>query len=139
MKGYWNRPDETANVLDADGWLRTGDVAVINDAGYVKIVDRLKDMIIVSGFNVFANEIEEVIAAHPKVREVGVVGVPDERSGEAVRAFVVKKDASLMEQELKDYCHEQLTAYKCPSQVTFLDELPKTNVGKVLRRALREM
>ncbi len=139
MKGYWNRPEETANVLDADGWLRTGDVAVINDEGYVKIVDRLKDMINVSGFNVFANEIEEVIAAHPKVREVGVVGVPDEHSGEAVKAFVVKKDASLTEQELKDYCHQQLTAYKCPKFITFLEELPKTNVGKVLRRALREM
>ncbi len=139
MKGYWNRPDETAEVMDAEGWLRTGDVAVINDDGYVKIVDRLKDMIIVSGFNVFANEIEEVIAAHPKVKEVGVVGVPDERAGEAVKAFVVPRDASLTEQELKDYCHEQLTAYKCPRQVTFLEELPKTNVGKVLRRALREM
>lgn len=139
MKGYWKRPDETAKVMDAEGWLRTGDVAVINDEGYVKIVDRLKDMIIVSGFNVFANEIEEVIAAHPKVKEVGVVGVPDERTGEAVKAFVVAKDASLTEQELKDYCHEQLTGYKCPKLITFLDELPKTNVGKVLRRALREM
>jgi len=139
MKGYWNRPDETAEVMDAEGWLRTGDVALINDDGYVKIVDRLKDMIIVSGFNVFANEIEEVIAAHPKVKEVGVVGVPDERAGEAVKAFVVARDASLTEQELKDYCHEQLTAYKCPRLITFLDELPKTNVGKVLRRALRDM
>jgi len=139
MKGYWNRPEETANVFDADGWLRTGDVAIIDDEGYVKIVDRLKDMINVSGFNVFANEIEEVIAAHPKVLEVGVVGVPDEHSGEAVKAFVVKKDASLTEQELKDYCHERLTAYKCPKAVAFLEELPKTNVGKVLRRALRAL
>ena len=139
MRGYWNRPEETAKVLDPDGWLHTGDVALINEEGFVKIVDRLKDMINVSGFNVFANEVEEVIAAHEKVLEVGVVGVPDEHSGEAVKAYVVRKDVSLTEDELKAYCHEQLTAYKCPKFVSFIDELPKTNVGKVLRRALREM
>lgn len=138
MKGYWNRPEETRAVLDDEGWLRTGDVAVINEEGFVKIVDRLKDMINVSGFNVFSNEIEEVIAAHECVLEVGVVGVPDARSGEAVKAFVVKKEASLTEQDIIDYCHEQLTAYKCPKSVEFIEELPKTNVGKVLRRALRE-
>jgi long-chain acyl-CoA synthetase len=139
MKGYWQRPEETAEVMDANGWLRTGDVAILNEEGYVKIVDRLKDMINVSGFNVFSNEIEGVIAAHEKVLEVGVVGVPDEHSGEAVKAFVVKKDDSLTEEELKRYCHEQLTGYKCPRVVVFLRELPKTNIGKVLRRALREM
>ena len=139
MKGYWQRPKETAEVLEGDGWLRTGDVAVLHPDGFVQIVDRLKDMINVSGFNVYCNEIEAVISAHEKVLEVGVIGVPDEHSGEVVKAFVVKKDDSLTEKELGEYCHEQLTGYKCPRSVVFLKELPKSNVGKVLRRVLRDM
>lgn len=137
MQGYYNRPDETDNVLK-DGWLRTGDVAVMSEDGYFKIVDRIKDMILVSGFNVYPNEVEDVIAAHPKVLEVAAIGVPDEKSNEAVKVFVVKKDPSLTEQEIKDFCKEELTGYKKPKHVAFRDELPKTNVGKILRRALRE-
>ena len=138
MKGYWNRPEETSNVLDAEGWLRTGDVAEIDEQGFVKIVDRLKDLIIVSGFNVYPNEIEDVAAGHPKVLEAGAIGVVDDKSGEAVRLFVVPSDDSLTEQELKDYCHERLTGYKRPKQIVFTDELPKSNVGKILRRELRD-
>ncbi len=137
MKGYWQRPEETAKVLTADGWLHTGDIAVMDDAGYFKIVDRKKDMILVSGFNVFPNEIEDVIALHPKVREVAAVGIPDEKSGEVVKIFVVANDPSLTEAELKAYAAEQLTGYKRPRYVEFRDELPKTNVGKTLRRELR--
>jgi long-chain acyl-CoA synthetase len=139
MQGYWQREEETSEVLTSDGWLRTGDAAVMYPDGFVKIVDRLKDMIIVSGFNVFSNEVEDVIARHEKVREVGVVGIADEHSGEAVRAFIVKEDSSLQADEVIDYCREHLTRYKCPRSVVFLDELPKTNVGKVLRRALRDL
>lgn len=138
MKGYWNRPEETANVLDADGWLKTGDVAEIDEQGFVKIVDRLKDLIIVSGFNVYPNEIEDVVASHPKVMEAGAIGVADDKSGEAVRLFVVANDDSLTEQEIKDYCHTELTGYKRPKQIVFTDELPKSNVGKILRRELRD-
>ncbi|PID46164.1 MAG: long-chain-fatty-acid--CoA ligase [Proteobacteria bacterium] len=138
MKGYWNRPDETANVLDADGWLRTGDVAEIDEQGFVRIVDRLKDMIIVSGFNVYPNEIEDVAASHAKVLEAGVVGVPDEKSGEAVKLFVVPSDEGLTKKELKDYLHHELTGYKRPKQIIITDELPKSNVGKILRRELRD-
>jgi len=137
MKGYWQRPEETNKVLTADGWLRTGDVAVMNDKGYFRIVDRKKDMILVSGFNVFPNEIEDVIALHPKVREVAAIGVPDEKSGEAVKIFVVASDPSLSEAELKDFAAEQLTGYKRPRYIEFRDELPKSNVGKILRRELR--
>ncbi len=137
MQGYWNRPDETAKVLDADGWLRTGDVAVIDEQGFVKLVDRLKDMVLVSGFNVYPNEVEDVLAANPKVLEAGVIGVPDANSGEAVKAFVVKKDDSLTEEELRAWCKHELTAYKCPRQYVFVKELPKSNVGKILRRELR--
>ena len=138
MKGYWNRPDETAKVLSADGWLRTGDIARIDENGYVYIVDRKKDMILVSGFNVYPNEIEDVVAQHPGVREVAAVGVPDEKSGEAVKIVVVKKDPALTAEVLKQHCRDNLTGYKVPKYIEFRDELPKTNVGKILRRELRE-
>jgi len=137
MKGYWNRPDETAKVLDEDGWLETGDIAVMDKWGWLKIVDRKKDMIVVSGFNVYPNEIEDVIAHHPKVLEVACVGVPSEKTGEAIKLFVVKKDASLTKDELITYCRTQLTGYKVPREIEFRDELPKSNVGKILRRELR--
>jgi len=138
MKGYWQRPEETAKVITPDGWLRTGDIAMMNEQGYFKIVDRKKDMILVSGFNVFPNEIEDVIAAHPKVLEVAAVGMPDEKSGEVVKIYVVRKDDSLTEKDLRDYAKEQLTGYKRPRYIEFRDELPKTNVGKILRRELRQ-
>lgn len=139
MQGYWNRPEETAKVMDSEGWLKTGDVAVVNTDGFVKLVDRLKDMIIVSGFNVYPNEIENIVALHPKVLEVGAIGVPHLKSGEAVKIFVVKSDDSLTEEELQAYCHEELTRYKCPKYIDFVDDLPKSNVGKVLRKDLREL
>src|SRR5690606_33962188 len=138
MKGYWNRPDETAKVLSDDGWLRTGDMARMDEQGYVYIVDRKKDMILVSGFNVYPNEIEEVVAMHPGVLEVAALGVPDESSGEVVKVVVVKKDPNLTERDVIEHCRKHLTCYKVPKQVEFRDELPKTNVGKILRRALRE-
>ncbi len=138
MRGYWNRPKETSNVLSNEGWLHTGDIGFMDEAGYVQIVDRKKDMILVSGFNVYPNEIEEVIASHPGVVEVGVIGKPDENSGEAVMAIVVKSDQSLTEEAIRDYCRKGLTSYKIPKSVVFTDELPKTNVGKILRRELRD-
>lgn len=138
MKGYWNRPQETAAVMTPDGFLRTGDIAVVDEGGFVHIVDRKKDMIIVSGFNVYPNEVEEVVASHPGVLEVGVVGVPDERSGEAVKVVVVRRDPELTAEALLDHCRRNLTGYKVPRQVEFRSELPKTNVGKVLRRALKD-
>ncbi len=138
MKGYWQRPEATDEVLDADGWLHTGDIAVMNEQGYFKIVDRKKDMILVSGFNVFPNEIEDVIALHPKVLEVAAIGVPDEKSGEVVSVYIVKKDPSLTKEEIKEFCKENLTGYKRPRLIQFMDELPKSNVGKILRRELRE-
>ncbi|MFC4929198.1 long-chain-fatty-acid--CoA ligase [Massilia sp. GCM10023247] len=138
MAGYWNRPDETAKVMTADGFFKSGDVGIMDERGYVKIVDRKKDMILVSGFNVYPNELEGVIAAHPGVLECAIVGVPDENSGEAVKAFVVRKDPNLTEAALMDYCKQQFTAYKKPKYIEFRDELPKTNVGKILRRALRD-
>lgn len=138
MQGYWQRPKETANVLSADGWLHTGDIGIMNEGGFVKIVDRKKDMILVSGFNVFPNEVEGFIAENPGVEEVGVVGRPDEKSGEVVIAIVVKKDPALTEEALKSFCHEGLTNYKVPREIIFTDELPKTNVGKILRRELRD-
>jgi long-chain acyl-CoA synthetase len=138
MKGYWNRPEETAKVLDDEGWLRTGDMAKMDEKGYFYIVDRKKDMILVSGFNVYPNEVEDVVAAHPKVLEVGAIGAPDEKSGEVVKVVVVRKDDSLTVKELRDYCREELTGYKVPKYVEFVDELPKTNVGKILRRELRD-
>ena len=138
MQGYWGRPDATAEVLSDDGWLRTGDMATIDEEGYLRIVDRKKDMIIVSGFNVYPNEIEDVVALHPGVLEVGAVGVPDERSGEVPKIVVVKKDPDLTSEAIIEHCREQLTGYKVPRHVEFRDELPKTNVGKVLRRELRD-
>ena len=138
MAGYWNRPDETAKVMTADGFFKSGDVGIMDERGYVKIVDRKKDMILVSGFNVYPNELEGVIASHPGVLECAIVGVPDEHSGEAVKAFVVRKDPNLTEAALMDYCKQQFTAYKKPKYIEFRDELPKTNVGKILRRALRD-
>ncbi len=138
MKGYWQRPEATAEVLDEDGWLRTGDVAEIDDAGFLRIVDRKKDMILVSGFNVYPNEIEDVVASHPGVLEVGAIGVPDERSGEAVKVVVVKKDPAVDSDAIIAFCREQLTGYKVPRTVEFRDELPKSNVGKILRRELRD-
>ena len=137
MKGYWQKPEETGRVLSADGWLKTGDVARIDEQGFVYIVDRLKDMILVSGFNVYPNEIETVIAGHPGVLEVGVIGEPDADSGEVVKAVVVKKDAALDEATIIRHCRDNLTGYKVPKIVEFRDELPKTNVGKILRRELR--
>jgi len=138
MKGYWQRPEATAEVITEDGWLRTGDIALMTEDGFFKIVDRKKDMILVSGFNVFPNEIEDVIAMNPKVLEVAVIGVPDDKSTEAVKVFVVKSDPSLTEEELRAYCKDQLTGYKRPRHVEFRDELPKSNVGKILRRELRD-
>jgi long-chain acyl-CoA synthetase len=137
MHGYWNRPDETAQVMIGD-WLRTGDIGRMDAAGFVFIEDRKKDMIIVSGFNVYPNEVESVVAAHPGVLEVAAVAQEDERSGEAVALFVVKKDPNLTEQQLVDYCRNELTGYKVPKHVYFRTELPKTNVGKILRRELRD-
>jgi long-chain acyl-CoA synthetase len=138
MKGYWNRPDETAKVIMADGFLRTGDVAIMDSNGYVKIVDRKKDMILVSGFNVYPNEIEDVLAMHPGVLESAAVGVPDEKTGEAIKIFVVKKDPNLTEASILEHCRANLTGYKIPRQIAFRTELPKTNVGKILRRELRD-
>ena len=138
MAGYYNRPDETAKALLPGGWLATGDMASMDERGFFKLVDRKKDMVLVSGFNVYPNEVEDVVASHPKVLEVAVVGVPDESSGEAVKAFVVRKDTSLTKDELIAYCRESLTGYKRPKHIEWRDELPKTNVGKILRRALRE-
>jgi long-chain acyl-CoA synthetase len=138
MKGYWKRPEETEKVMTEDGYLLTGDVALMTEDGFFKIVDRKKDMILVSGFNVYPNEIEDVVAAHPKVLEVAAIGMPHPKSGELVKICVVKKEADLDKQELIDYCKENLTAYKVPKVVEFYEELPKTNVGKILRRELRE-
>ena len=138
MAGYWNRPDETANVMTADGFFKSGDIGVMDERGYVTIVDRKKDMILVSGFNVYPNEVEEIISMHPGVLEVAAVGVPDEHSGEAVKIFVVRKDPALTEGDVLKYGHDNLTGYKRPRQVEFRDELPKTNVGKILRRELRD-
>ncbi|SMC19372.1 long-chain acyl-CoA synthetase [Andreprevotia lacus DSM 23236] len=137
MKGYWQRPEETAKVLGADGYLATGDVAVMSPAGFFRIADRKKDMVLVSGFNVYPNEVEDVIAEHPGVLEVACIGVPDEKSGEAVKVFVVRKDNKLTEQDIVAFARERLTNYKVPRQVEFRDQLPKSNVGKILRRELR--
>jgi long-chain acyl-CoA synthetase len=138
MAGYWNRPDETAKVMTADGYFRTGDIGVMGPDGFIKIVDRKKDMILVSGFNVYPNEVEEVIANHPGVLECAVIGVPDEKSGEAVKAFVVKRDPNVTAEDIIRFCHGQLTNYKVPRHIEFRTTLPKTNVGKILRRQLRD-
>jgi len=139
MKGYWQREDATKDTIDSEGWLHTGDVAVMNEDGFFKIVDRLKDMILVSGFNVYPNEIEAVIAMMPEVLEVGAIGVPDDHSGEVVKVVIAKKDPSLTKEAILAHCKENLTGYKRPQQIQFVDELPKTNVGKILRRELREL
>jgi long-chain acyl-CoA synthetase len=138
MRGYWNRPEETAAAMTADGYFRTGDIAVMQPDGSFRIVDRMKDMIIVSGFNVYPNEVEDVVASHPGVLEVAVVGAANERSGETVVAHVVKRDQALSEADLTAFCAERLTGYKVPRRYVFRTELPKTNVGKVLRRALKD-
>ena len=139
MKGYWNREDATAEVMTADGFFRTGDIGIMDDAGYVTIVDRKKDMILVSGFNVYPNEVEEVMAGHPKILECGVIGIEDEKSGEVPKIYVVRKDASLTADEVIAYGKEHLTGYKRPRHVAFIDELPKSNVGKILRKDLRKL
>ncbi len=138
MEGYWQKPEETARVMTADGFFRSGDIGVMDERGYVTIVDRKKDMVLVSGFNVYPNEVEGVVASHPGVLECAVVGVPDANTGEAVKLFVVRRDPSLTAEQLQDFCHEQLTGYKRPKHIEFRNELPKTNVGKILRRELRD-
>ncbi len=138
MRGYWKKPEETAFVLDDEGWLKTGDIAMMDEDGFVRIVDRKKDMILVSGFNVFPNEVESVVASCPGVHEVGVIGVEDGKSGEAVKAVIVRSDDTLTEQEVIDHCRKELTSYKVPRIIEFRKELPKTNVGKILRRELRD-
>ena len=138
MKGYWRRPEETAAVLDAEGWLRTGDIATVDAHGFVYIVDRIKDMIDVSGFNVYPNEIEEVVAQLDGVREVAAIGVPDAHSGESVKVFIVCGEPGVTVEAVLRHCRENLTRYKVPKHVEFREELPKTNVGKILRRALRD-
>jgi long-chain acyl-CoA synthetase len=138
MAGYWNRPDETAKSMTADGFFKTGDVGIMDERGYTRIVDRKKDMILVSGFNVYPNEVENVVASHPGVLEVACIGVPDKNSGEAVKLFVVRKDPNLTAETLQEFCKNELTAYKKPKYIEFRDELPKTNVGKILRRELRD-
>jgi long-chain acyl-CoA synthetase len=139
MKGYWQRPEATAEVLDADGWLKTGDVAIIDADGFVRIVDRKKDLIIVSGFNVYPNEIEDVLMTHPQVASCAVIGVPDERSGEAVKLFVVPRAGGVTVDELKAFCRENFTGYKVPRHIVLRDALPMSPVGKILRRELRDI
>jgi long-chain acyl-CoA synthetase len=138
MRGYWGRPEETREVLSHEGWLATGDIGLMDNQGYFYIQDRKKDMILVSGFNVYPNEVEDVATGHPGVQEVAAIGIPDEKSGEAVKLFVVRKDPDLTSEALMAHCREGLAAYKCPRWVEFREDLPKTNVGKILRRALRE-
>ena len=138
MAGYWRRPDETAKVLSSDGWLSTGDIGRMDSSGFFFIEDRKKDMIIVSGFKVFPNEVEDVVAAHPGIHEVAAIGVPDDESGERVKLVIVRKDKSLTEADIREYCREHLTGYKRPQVIEFREELPKSNVGKILRRMLKE-
>jgi long-chain acyl-CoA synthetase len=137
MAGYWQRPDETAKVMTPDGFFKSGDIGIMDERGYFKIVDRKKDMVLVSGFNVYPNEVEEVVAEMPGVMECAVVGVPDEKSGEAVKLVIVKKDASLTEAQVREFCKANLTGYKQPKVIEFRADLPKTPVGKILRRELR--
>ena len=138
MVGYWNKPHETAKVMTPDGFFKSGDVGIMDERGYITIVDRKKDMILVSGFNVYPNEVESVVSMHPSVLECAAVGVADGAAGEAVKLFVVKRDQSLTEAALREYCAENLTGYKKPKFIEFRTELPKTNVGKILRRELRD-
>jgi long-chain acyl-CoA synthetase len=138
MEGYWRRPAETENVMLPGGWLRTGDIGRVNASGYVFIEDRKKDMILVSGFNVYPNEVENIVVEMDDILEAAAIGIADERSGEVVKIFAVRKNESVTEQDVLDYCRENLTNYKRPRSIEFRDELPKTNVGKILRRALRD-
>jgi long-chain acyl-CoA synthetase len=138
MRGYWQRPEETDKVMTSDGFFRSGDIGVMDAKGYIKIVDRKKDMILVSGFNVYPAEIEEVITQHPKVLEAAAIGVPDDKSGEVPKLFIVKNDDSLTEAEVRDFCRENLTGYKQPRFIEFIKELPKSPVGKILRKELRK-
>ena len=138
MSGYWKNDEETRKSFTEDGWLRTGDIAIMDKEGYITLVDRKKDMILVSGFNVYPNEVEDVISKHPKVFEVAAIGVPSEKSGEEVKVCIVKKDPSLSKDEVLSFSREHLTGYKVPKHVDFREELPKTNVGKILRRSLKE-
>ena len=138
MAGYWNSPEETAKVMTADGFFKSGDIGIMDERGYTRIVDRKKDMILVSGFNVYPNEIEGVIAAHPDVLECACIGVPDSHSGEAIKLFVVRRNPALTAEQLMEFCKTQFTAYKKPKFIEFREELPKTNVGKILRRELRD-
>jgi long-chain acyl-CoA synthetase len=137
MKGYWQKPEETRNVITPDGWLRTGDIGVMDERGMIRITDRKKDMILVSGFNVYPNEVESILASHPGVLECAVVGVPDPVTGEAVKAFIIPKDAGLTPESLVQFCRQSLTNYKIPKQIEFRTELPKSPIGKILRRELR--
>lgn len=137
MTGYYNQPEENKKAFTGDGFMRTGDIGIMDERGYTKIVDRKKDMILVSGFNVFPNELENVISLCPGVVECAAIGVPDEKQGEAIKVFVVKSDATLSEDDVLKYCQQQLTGYKRPKYIEFRDDLPKTNVGKILRRELR--
>ena len=137
MTGYWNKPEETAKALTSDGYFKSGDIGIMDEKGFTKIIDRKKDMILVSGFNVYPNELEDIIATHPGVLECAVIGVPDENSGEAVKVFIVKKDPLLTEQIISEFCKENFTNYKRPRYIEFRTELPKSNVGKILRRHLR--
>jgi long-chain acyl-CoA synthetase len=138
MKGYWNRPDETAKVFDDEGWLATGDIGVMDSRGFIRLIDRKKDMILVSGFNVYPNEVEDVIAMHPDVREVAAIGIPDAAQGERIKVFIVRRNRDLTEEQVIAHCRKHLTAYKVPKVVEFREELPQTNVGKILRRELRD-
>ncbi|MDB5912777.1 MAG: long-chain-fatty-acid--CoA ligase-like protein, partial [Ramlibacter sp.] len=138
MAGYWQRPDETAKVMTPDGYFKSGDIGVMDEHGFFKIVDRKKDMVLVSGFNVYPNEVEDVVAMMPGVLECAVIGVPDEKTGEAVKLVIVKKDPSLTEEQVKQYCHDNLTGYKRPRVIEFRTDLPKSPVGKILRRELRD-
>ena len=135
--GYYQQPAENATAFTADGYLRTGDVGVMDEQGYTRIIDRKKDMILVSGFNVFPNEVENTISLCPGVLECAAIGVPDEKQGEAIKVFIVRSNPALTEKEVKSFCHDNMTGYKCPKHIEFRDDLPKTNVGKVLRRQLR--
>jgi long-chain acyl-CoA synthetase len=137
MAGYWQRPDETAKVMTYDGWFRSGDIGTMDERGYFRIIDRKKDMILVSGFNVYPNEIEDVLTQHPGVLEAAAIGLPDDKSGEAVKVVVVRKDPALSEADVRQWCEANLTGYKRPKVVEFRQELPKTPVGKILRRELR--
>ena len=138
MAGYWQRPDDTAKVMTADGYFKSGDIGTMDERGYFKIVDRKKDMVLVSGFNVYPNEVEDVVARMPGVLECAVVGVPDEKTGEAVKLVIVKRDPALTEEQVREYCHANLTGYKRPRVIEFRTDLPKTPVGKILRRELRD-